>query len=246
MSGHSKWATIHRQKEIDDSKRGQAWTKITNAIIVAIRAGSGITDPDQNFKLRLAIDKSRSLNMPKENIERAIERAVGGGEGGAFEEITYEGYGPGGVAIMVDAATDNKNRTAQEIKNIFDRGGGSLASRGAVSFQFTSKGLLRVAKQGNTEEMILKVMDLGVENVEEADDAIEIYTRPDELETTKNKVQEQGFSILGFELTMKPNTTIPIADKGTASKILSLMEKLEEQGDVQRVFANFDIIFPHG
>ena len=241
MSGHSKWATIHRQKETTDAKRGQGFTKISSAIIVAIRSGGGVTDPDKNFKLRLAIEKGRAINMPKENVERAITRAAGGGEGGGFEEITYEGYGPGGVAIMIEAATDNKNRTVQELKNIFERGGGTLASQGAVAYQFSPKGLITVAKTGNSEETILKIIDLGVEDVEEEEDAIEVYTKPEELEQVRVKLQQSGFEIKSFELTMKPNTVVPIVEKDTASKVLALMERLEEHNDVQRVFANFDI-----
>lgn len=241
MSGHSKWATIHRQKEVSDAKKGQAWTKVANAIVVAVRSGGGITDPEKNFRLRLAIEKGRSLNMPKENTEKAITRASGESEGGVFEEVVYEGFGPSGVAIMVEAATDNKNRTSQEIKNIFERGGGSLASRGAVSFQFSSKGFIILVKPEKPEEAMLKIMDIGVDDIEEVEDGIEVYTNPEELELVKQKLQAEGFQVKNYELTMKPVVNVPVIDKENAIKILDLMEKLEGQADVQRVFANFDI-----
>ncbi|MFZ5366279.1 MAG: YebC/PmpR family DNA-binding transcriptional regulator [Patescibacteria group bacterium] len=240
MSGHSKWATIHRQKEVSDAKRGQAWTKVTNAIIVAVRQ-SGITDPEQNFKLRLAIEKARSLNMPKENIERAIARGSGETGKGKFEEVVYEGFGPAGIAIIVEAATDNKQRTAQEIKNIIERGGGKLVGPGSVSYLFEKTALITLEKPQNPEEAILSIIDLGAEDVEEAQDAIEVYTKVENLEEMKKSLLEKGFKILGFELTMRPKTEVPIQDKETCQKVLTFMEKIEEQPDVQKIFANFDI-----
>lgn len=241
MSGHSKWATIHRQKEITDAKKGQAWTKITNAIIVAVRSSGGIIDPEKNFKLRLVIEKGRALNMPKENIERAIARGAGGEEGTSLEEVIYEGFAPGGVAVIVEAATDNKNRTVQEIKNIFERGGGTLGGPGAVSFLFTSKGFISVSRSANPEEQILEIMDLGVEDIEEGGESIDIYTAPELLEETKRKLQEKGYEIKNFELTMKPNTLTSVNDPNTAHRVLDLLDKIEDLSDVQRVFANIDI-----
>lgn len=241
MSGHSKWSTIHRQKEVTDAKRGQAFTKLANAIIVAVRAGGGVTDPNSNFKLRLAMEKARQFNMPKENIQRAIERGSGGAGGGTWEEVLYEGYGPVGVAVMVEAATDNKQRTAQEIKNLFERGGGSLAGPGSVAFQFEKKGFLTVNKPANPEEGVLKIMDLGVEDVEEAPDALEVYTKPEELVETKGRLEENGFVVSSFEQVMKPKTIIPVTDRPKAQQVIAFMEKLEEQADVQKVYANFDI-----
>ena len=241
MSGHSKWATIHRQKEVTDAKRGQAFTKLANAIIVAVRAGGGMTDPDSNFKLRLAIEKARQFNMPKENIQRAIERGGGAGGAGQWEEVVYEGYGPGGIAIVVEAATDNKQRTAQEIKNLFEKGGGSLAGPGAVAYQFEKKGFLTLAKPQNTEEEILRIIDLGVEDVEEAPDALEVYTKPEELDLVKKKLEEAGFTVTSFEQIMKPKITIDVTQIEKARQILSFLEKLEDNDDVQKVFANFDI-----
>jgi YebC/PmpR family DNA-binding regulatory protein len=241
MSGHSKWATIHRQKETTDQKRGQIFTKIGNAITVAVREGNGITDPNLNFKLRLALEKAKEVNMPKDNIQRAIDRAVGTGGVQALEEVSYEGYGPGGVAVMIEAATDNRQRTVQEIKNIFERAGGSLGSPGAVSFLFKKVGLVVVAKGDNAQETSLKLIDLGAEEVEEVEDGIEVYVGVDKLEEMKKKIAESGLEVLRSELTAKPTTFVPISDQKTASRILTLMEKLDSHSDVLKVYANFDI-----
>ncbi len=242
MSGHSKWSTIHRQKEVTDAKRGQAFTKLANAIIVAVRAGGGVTDPNSNFKLRLTIEKARQFNMPKENIQRAIEKGSGEGGGERWEEVIYEGYGPGGIAVIIEAATNKRQRTAQEIKNLMEKNGGNLAGPGSVAFQFLRKGLLTVEKQANVEEMILKIMDLeGVEDVEETQDAVEVYTQTENLEVLKQKVQEVGFTVLGFEVIMKPISTLSITQPDVAKKVISFMRKIEEQDDVQKIFSNFDI-----
>jgi YebC/PmpR family DNA-binding regulatory protein len=241
MSGHSKWATIHRQKESKDARRGQIFTKLGNAITVAVRDGGGITDPEKNFKLRLAIEKARAINMPKENIARAITRGSGGMGGEKWEEVTYEGYGPGGIAIIVEAVTDNKNRTTAEIKNLFERGGGSLAGPGAVLFQFEKAGLLTIKKNTNPDAQILKIIDLGVEDVEEATDAIEVYTKPEQITKIKEQLLKAGFEVLGTEQILKPKTSLKINDVQTSERVLKFMENLEEHNDVQRVFANFDI-----
>jgi len=241
MSGHSKWSTIHRQKEVADAKRGQVFTKLAKAIIVAVSAGGGVTDPEQNFRLRLAIEKAKGFNMPKDNIERAIARGAGRGGGEAIEEVVYEGYGPGGVAVVIEAVTDNRQRTGQMIKNVFDRGGGSLAGPGAVSFQFEKNGLLILSKPQNIEEAILKIIDLGVDDVQEADDALEVYTKLENLEEMRKKIESAGFRVSSFEPVLRPKTVVPIANREQAQKILSFLEKLEEQDDVQKVYANFDI-----
>lgn len=242
MSGHSKWATIHRQKETSDQKRGAVFTKISNAIIVAVRDSGGITDPEHNFKLRLAIEKARSVNMPKENIQRAIDRAVGKSDGGQIEQITYEGYGPAGVGILVETATDNRQRTIQEIKNIFDRAGGSIASPGAVSFNFKKMGLICLQLTENVQEAILKIIDLGAEDVNEAGEGIlEIYTLSEALMQIKEKLAENGFVIKSVELIEKPINFVQITDEKTSQQLISLVEKLEELDDVQKVYANFDI-----
>jgi len=241
MSGHSKWSTIKRQKESKDAHRGQVFTKLGNAITVAVRAGGGIGDPEKNFKLRLAMEKARSLNMPKDTIQRAIKRGMGSKEGGDWSEIVYEGYGPEGIAVMVEAATDNKNRTTSEIKNLFERGRGSLTNPGAVSFQFKKSGLITVEKGSSPDEQILNLIDLGAEEVEEVSDVIEIYIKPEQTHEMRNKIEGANFKVLSEELIMQPVNWVKIEEKSKAEKVLKLMEGLEEHDDVQKVYANFDI-----
>lgn len=242
MSGHSKWATIHRQKETTDQKRGAAFTKISNAIIVAIRDSGGIIDPESNFKLRLAIEKGRSINMPKENVQRAIDRGSGKSDSGEISEITYEGYGPGGVGILVETATDNKQRTVQEIKNIFDKNGGTIASPGAVSFNFKKVGFILLPVGQDKDEEILKIIDLGAEDVEESSEGfLEVYSGPDQLMALRKKIVEIGYIPQTVELIMKPINLVNVNDPKTVHQILGLMEKLESSDDVQKVYANFEI-----
>ncbi|RJR25476.1 YebC/PmpR family DNA-binding transcriptional regulator [Candidatus Microgenomates bacterium] len=240
MSGHSKWATIHRQKEVSDQKRGQVFTKISNAIIIAVRESGGITDPNHNFKLRLVLEKARAANMPKDNVQRAIDRAAGKGEGDGFTEVTYEGYGPGGVGILVETATDNKQRTVQEVKNIFDKAGGSVASPGSVAFNFEKKGLITVEAKEGKDELILRLIDIGAEDVEEAGELLEIYVHPDNLMVFKDKLTAEGIEPKSVELVMKPVNMMPINDTKTAQQVMGLIEKLESLDDVQKVYANFD------
>ena len=241
MSGHSKWSKIHRQKGITDAKRGQQFTKLGRAITVAVRAGGRVTDPGANFQLRLAIEKAKQFNMPKANIDRAIQRGAGKGEGSELMEITYEGYGPEGIAVLVEAATDNKQRTGQEIRNLFEKGGGSLAGPGAVSYQFESMGSLVIEKPRQAQEALLKLIDLGAEDVEEGDDEIEIYVEPEKLEDLKQSLQKEGFKLKSYELSMKPRNLVKITEKQKAAKVLNFMNKLQDHDDVQKVSANFDI-----
>lgn len=242
MSGHSKWATIHRQKAIEDQKRGQLFTKLARAITVAVREGGGVTDPTANFRLRMAIERAKAANMPRKNIERAIARGGGEERGERWEEVIYEGYGPGQVGIIVECITDNRQRTAQVIKNIFDKSGGRLAGPGAVSYQFERSGLLTVRKPTNIQEMILKIMDVeGVSDVEEAKDAIEVYTQPDQLEMVKGGLEKEGLVITSQEWVLKPKVTVPIEEKAQAEKVLALMERLTDLDEAQKVYANFDI-----
>lgn len=242
MSGHSKWAKIHRAKEASDQKRGQSFTKLSNAITMAVREGGGIDDPEFNFKLRLAIEKAREANMPKDNIQRAVDRATGKGEGSIIEEITYEGYGPGGVGFLVKAVTDNRQRTVQEVKNIFDRSGGSVASPGAVSFNFKKIGLITLEISGSSDESILKIIDLGVEDVEDVGDGVlDVYVNPEKLMVTKDKLISAGFQPKTVEIIEKPINPVPVSDSKTANQILALVDKLEDLDDIQKVFANFDI-----
>lgn len=241
MSGHSKWATIHRQKETTDQKRGAQFTKIANAVIVAVRSSGGVTDPELNFKLRLAIEKAKSVNMPKDNIQRAIDRASGKGEGAVMEEITYEGYGPGGVGYLVETATDNRQRTIQEIKNIFDKNGGTIASPGAVSFNFKKIGLITIEASEPVDETILKIIDLGAEDVEEEGEILEIYIAPEKLMELKEKLLQANFLPMSVEIIEKPVNFVPVSDPKTARQSFNLVEKLEALDDVQKVFTNFDI-----
>jgi YebC/PmpR family DNA-binding regulatory protein len=239
MSGHSKWSQIRRQKGANDARRGALFTKVARDITIAAREGGG--DPDGNFKLRLAIEKARSVNMPADNIKRAIERAVGGGDAEQYEEIVYEGYGPGGAAILVQAATDNRNRTAAEVRAIFSKSGGQLAGSGAVAWQFDPRGLVMIPRNGrDPEEIALQAIDAGAEDVDTDDDPVEVYTQPAQLEAVRRALEQAGLAVESAELTMKPKNTIRL-DPAQVRQNLKLVEALEEQDDVQRVSANFDI-----
>ncbi|MGI5826365.1 MAG: YebC/PmpR family DNA-binding transcriptional regulator [Patescibacteria group bacterium] len=242
MSGHSKWATIHRQKESSDQKRGQIFTKISNAIIIAVREGGGIADPQSNFKLRLILEKARAANMPKDNIQRAIDRALGKGGGETVSEVTYEGYGPGGVGVLVETMTDNKQRTVQEVKNVFDRSGGSIASPGSVAFNFKKTGYITVGVAGDPDEAILKLIDLGAEDVELAEDGfLEVYCQVENLESLKENIALAGMEVKSAEIIMKPVNLISVTDPKVAGQVLGLMDKLDALDDVHKVYANFDI-----
>jgi len=240
MSGHSKWSTIKRQKGANDAKRGALFTKVAREIMVAARAGGG--DPEANYRLRLAIDKARSVNMPMDNIKRAIERATGAGEGEQFEEIVYEGYGPGGVAILVEAATDNRNRTASDVRSMFTKAGGQLAGSGAVAWQFEPRGLISVPTNGrDADELALAAIDAGATDVDTSDPAlIEIYTDPGDLERVRKALDAEHVTVEHAEQTMVAKTTVEL-DAHRARQNLRLIELLEELDDVQRVTANFDI-----
>jgi len=241
MSGHSKWATIKRQKGANDAKRGQLFTKLSNAITVAVRQGGGVADPESNFRLRLAVEAAKSSNMPKENIERAITRAAGK-QGGDMDEALYEGFGPGGFCVMVEAYTDNKQRTVSEVKNIFDKNGGNMGSQGSVAYQFEKKGLVTVEKNGKTlDDIFLIAAENLAEDVEDAGDDVLIYTKPEDLAKVRTGVSENGLKIINAELIFKPLTLTPISDMDAAQKALGFLEKLENLDDVQKVFASFDI-----
>lgn len=238
MSGHSKWSTIKRKKQAEDIARGKLFSKLSKAISVAAKTGGG-PDPDANPKLRMAIDQAKTANMPKDNIERAINKGSGTAEN--LEETTYEGYGPYGIAVIVETMTDNKNRTAQEIKNLFERGGGSLAGPGAVSFNFEKKGLVVVEKENDVEAQMLKLIDTGAEDVEETQDGIETYVLPDETSNVAKKLRDIGQKIKEVELIEKPKSYQRIEDASKAQKALNFLDSLEDHDDVQKVFANLDI-----
>ncbi len=240
MSGHSKWSTIKRQKGANDAKRGALFTKVAREISVAARQGGG--DADANYRLRLAIEKARSVNMPADNIKRTIDKATGGGDAEQFEEIVYEGYGPGGVAVLVEAATDNRNRTAAEVRSIFTKTGGQLAGSGAVAWQFEPRGLIAVARNGaDPDEIALAAIDAGAEDVDTEDaDTIEIYTTPGDLEKVRVALDAAGVAVDSAENTMIAKQTVEL-DSAKARQALRLVELLEDLDDVQRVTANFDI-----
>lgn len=241
MSGHSKWSTIKRQKGAADVKRGLTFTKMANAIIIAVREGGG-GDPTSNFKLRLAMDQARAVNMPKDNIQRAIERGIGKGGGDSLQSVAYEGYGPGKVALIVEAATDNKNRTTAEVKSTIDRAGGSFVAPGTVSWMFKDEGVITVSKNGKTMDEFLDIaIEAGAEDVAEAGDMVEIYTQPNNLEAVKNVLVEKGINVENAEISKNATTSQEITDAETAKKVLALMEKLEDLDDVQKVHSNFDI-----
>jgi YebC/PmpR family DNA-binding regulatory protein len=240
MSGHSKWSTIKRQKGANDAKRGAVFTKVAREIAVAARLGG--PDPDANYRLRLAMEKARSVNMPQDNIKRSIERATGGGDGEQFEEIVYEGYGPGGVAVLVEAQTDNRNRTAAEVRSMFTKAGGQLAGSGAVAWQFEPRGLITVARDGiDADEVALTAIDAGADDVDTDDDAaIEIYTAPTDLERVRASLEGAGVPVESAESAMIAKQTVEL-DAAKARQALRLVEQLEDLDDVSRVTANFDI-----
>ena len=238
MSGHSKWAQIKRQKGANDQKRGATFTKLANAIIIAVRQGGGIGDPDQNFRLRLAIDAARNANMPKENIERAIQRAIGS-QAGDLEEVTYEGFAPGGVSVIVEAATDNSMRTTAEIKSLFNKEGGSFAQPGSVAYQFKNLGRIIVNKGNKTFDEIFNIAaDDGAEDIEEVGDEAFIYTESGDLIKIKDVLSKAGFEIVEADLIRVPLTTIQISDKVQAGKINNFLNSLENLDDVQKVYSN--------
>jgi YebC/PmpR family DNA-binding regulatory protein len=240
MSGHSKWSTIKRQKGVTDAKRGAIFTKVAREISVAARQGGG--DPDANYRLRLAIEKARAVNMPADNIKRTIDKATGGGEAEQFEEIVYEGYGPGGIAVLVEAQTDNRNRTAAEVRSMFTKSGGQLAGSGAVAWQFEPRGLISVSREGvDADAVTLAAIDAGAEDVDTNDDElIEIYTAPGDLESVRKALEAAGVAAESAESTMFARQTVDL-DSSNARQALRLVELLEDLDDVQRVTANFEI-----
>jgi YebC/PmpR family DNA-binding regulatory protein len=243
MSGHSKWHSIRRSKGVLDQKRGALFTKLAREITVAAREGGG--DPDMNFRLRLAVDKARQNNMPSDNIQRAIDRATGKGGEAALDEIAYEGYGPGGIAIMVQAATDNRNRTAAEVRSTFTKGGGNLGESGSVAWMFENKGLITLefpaGQSFDADEVMLQAIDAGADDVEVDGNEVEIYTAFEDLNAVRLALQEQGLPVTNVETLMKPKTPFTPDSETTAMAALRLMEKLEDLDDVQKVFSNLDV-----
>ena len=243
MSGHSKWAQIRRQKGVNDNKRGALFTRLGREIVVAVREGGG-GDPEANFRLRMAVQRARAANMPMDNIDRTIKRAQGGGEGTALEDITYEGYAPGGAAIMVQTVTDNRNRTAAEVRNTFNRNGGNLGEVGCVDWIFEQKGVIEVALDGNDpDEITLAAIDAGAEDVEEpreGDESLTIYTDNAQLDEVRQHLEAQKLILLRAESALVPKTKIELEEK-EAIQTLRLLDRLEELDDVQNVFTNAEI-----
>ena len=239
MSGHSKWSQIKRQKGAADVKRGVVFTKMAREIMLAAREGGG--DPESNFRLRLAIDRARSVNMPRDNIQRAIERATGGGDAARLESVVYEGYGPGGVSIMVEAATDNRNRTASEIRAAFTRQGGKLGESGSVQWLFEQKGIIEIASTGrDLDEVALMAIDAGAEDVESEDGLITIYTPTAAFERVKAALDRAAIGAESAEVSMRPTNTVHL-EGDQARRLVKLVEALEDLDDVQKVHANFDV-----
>ncbi len=242
MSGHSKWANIKHKKARADAQKGKAFTKIGKEIIVAARQGGG--DPNGNFRLKMAVQAAKAANMPNDNIQRAIQKGAGGAEGSNFEELTYEGYGPGGVAVMINIMTDNRNRTAGEIRHLFSKNGGNMGETGCVSWMFNSKGQIILDREQvslGEDELMLACLDAGAEDLKIEPDSVEIYTDPTELELVRQALLDDGIEVAEAGVELIPENTILVTEKEQAAKLIKLMDALDDHEDVQNVFVNFDI-----
>lgn len=243
MSGHSKWAQIRRSKGVNDARRGQLFTRLGREIVVAVREGGG-GDPDANFRLRMAIQRARDANMPMDNIERTIKRATGGAEDMNLVEITYEGYGPAGTAILVQTLTENRNRTVAEVRNAFNRNVGNMGENGCVDWLFEAKGILEVELNGHDpDELSLEALDMGADDVDPVgpdDETITIYTDPADLEKIRQALEAKKYKVVKSESTMVPKTRIEISEEKVAHQFMRLIEKLEDLDDVQNVYSNAD------
>ena len=238
MSGHSKWAQIKRSKGVADARRGQLFTKLGREIMVAARQGG--PDPNANFRLRLAIQRAKEQNMPQDNIERAVKRGAGAGEGATLEEVLYEGYAPGGAALLIEALTDNRNRTVSEVRNILTRGGGSLGTAGSVAWLFESRGIVTILPgKHDPEEIALLAIDGGADDVNVESEPIEVYTEPQTLEEVRRVLEKAGVQVDSAEVSMQPKTTILLGEK-EAIQTLRMVERLEELDDIQKVYFNAD------
>ncbi len=241
MSGHSKWATIKRKKGALDAKRGKVFTRIIRELTISARMGGG--DPDGNPRLRAAIDEAKANNMPKDNIERAVKKGSGGLEGSSFDEMTYEGYGPGGVALMVDVMTDNTNRTTPEIRKIFEKGGGNFGSPGSVRFQFDKKGWFQIEKSAVGEDKLMEiVLEAGADDLDASDsETYEVIAQPEAFQAVREALDKAGIPVLEAKLGMLPNIWVNVDDETKAKQILRIVEMLDDHDDVQNVWSNFDI-----
>jgi YebC/PmpR family DNA-binding regulatory protein len=238
MAGHSKWAQIKRQKGAADHKRGQLFTKLGREVTVAAKQGG--PDPEANPRLRLAIEKAREANMPKDNIERAIKRAAGAGEGAELHEVVYEGYGPGGTALLVEALTDNRNRTVSDIRYAFSQAGGNLGESGSVAWQFETRGVIVVEQNGaDADDLALRAIDAGADDVRTDDGAIEVYTTPDQLSEVRRNLSDDGLTVASSEVAYVAKSLVTL-DEHQASAVLRLLDRLDDLDDVQRVSSNAD------
>lgn len=242
MSGHSKWANIKHKKARSDEKRGKEFTKIAKGITIAARSGGG--DPEANSKLKLAVQKAKAINMPNENIARAIKKGIGEMDSEVIEEILYEGYAPGGVAIMLDIATDNRNRTASEIRHLFSKNNGNLGESGCVAWMFKRAGFISINKEElsqDEEELMLAALDLGADDVREDGESFEVITSPEAFMEVKEGLESQGIKLEDADIVMLPETSVEINDLNTAAKIIKLVDLLEDHDDVQNVYTNISI-----
>lgn len=239
MAGHSKWNNIKRKKEKEDARKGKVFTKLARQITLAAREGGG--DPGSNFRLRLAIDSARAMNMPNDNIDRAIKRGTGELEGADYEEFVYEGYGPGGVAVFLEVMTDNRNRTASDVRHLFSRHGGNLGESGCVAWMFETKGQLQVDGAGvDEEELMLVALEAGAEDIERLDDQFELTTSPDTMRSVQTAIAEAGYNVVEAGIGRVPTTMIEV-NQSEAERLLTLLEALEDHDDIQEVFTNADI-----
>ena len=241
MSGHSKWSSIKHKKGAADAKRGKLFSKLSRAIIVAAKEGGG--DPVNNLALQNAIEKARSYSMPKDNIDRAVAKGSGAdADSEAFDEIVYEGYGPEGVAVIVEALTDNRNRTASEVRHMFAKHGGNLGATGAVAWQFERRGVVVVPADGvDEEELLMTAADGGADDVEQDGDVFQVTSAPESLSSVRAAIEGAGFAVDSAELVMLPKTTVAVEDEAKARQVMRLIDALEDNDDVQDVYANFDI-----
>ncbi len=244
MSGHSKWAQIRRSKGVNDARRGQLFTRLGREIVVAVREGGG-GDPNANFRLRMAVQHARDANMPMDNIDRTIKRALGSGEGMQLEEITYEGYGPGGTAMLVQTLTENRNRTVAEVRNAFNRNAGNMGENGSVDWLFENKGVIEVELKGlDPDELSLEAIDMGADDVEPVgpdDETLIIYTDPSDLEKVRQALEARKYHVLKAESSLTPKSKITLTEEKVAYQVMRLVEKLEDLDDVQNVYTNADI-----
>ena len=240
MSGHSKWSTIKRKKGAVDAKRGKIFTKLIKEIMVAAKMGGG--DPGGNPRLRSAILAAKAVNMPKDNIDRAVKKGSGGLDGVIYEEIRYEGYGPGGVAVLVDCMTDNRNRTVSEVRYAFSKSGGNMGESGCVGFMFDKKGVIMVDKATTTEEILMELaLDAGADDVVEEDDMFKVVTSPADFNTVSEALEKAGIKMESAAVDMIPQNTIELTEEKIARRVINMVEMLEDNDDVQNVYANFDI-----